>query len=262
MNAFIHDMEADIRLGDTMRRPAFTGTDGRLRRFDLVVANPMWNQKAEAFGGPEIYEHDPFGRFVYGAPPASSADWGWLQHMLASLEDGGRMAVVLDTGAVSRGSGNQGSNRERDIRRAFVEADLVEAVLLLPENLFYNTTAPGIVLVINRRKRHAGEILLINASKLFAKGRPKNYLTDERVAQIAELYHAWKAAEGVSAIITNEEAARNDYNLSPSRYVATNDKENVLPLEEAVVLLSEAEEERARADRRLQEVLQVLGVKD
>jgi type I restriction enzyme M protein len=74
MNAFIHDMEADIRLGDTMRRPAFTDTDGRLRRFDLVVANPMWNQKAEAFEGPEIYEHDPFGRFVYGAPPASSAD--------------------------------------------------------------------------------------------------------------------------------------------------------------------------------------------
>jgi type I restriction enzyme M protein len=262
MNAFIHDMEADIRLGDTMRRPAFTDAEGRLRRFDLVTANPMWNQKAEAFGGPEIYEHDPFGRFVHGTPPGSSADWGWLQHMLASLKDGGRMAVVLDTGAASRGSGNQGSNRERDIRRAFVEADLVEAVVLLPENLFYNTTAPGIILVINRRKRHPGEILLINASKLFTKGRPKNYLTAEHVAQIARLYHEWKAEEGVSAIITLEEAARNDYNLSPSRYVATNDKEDVLPLEEAVVLLSEAEEERARADRKLQEVLQVLGVKD
>ena len=93
--------------------------------------------------------------------------------MAASLTDAGRMAVVLDTGAVSRGSGNQGSNKERDIRKAFVEADLVEAVVLLPENLFYNTTAPGIILVLNTRKRHPGEILLINGSKLCSRDGPR-----------------------------------------------------------------------------------------
>jgi type I restriction enzyme M protein len=169
------------------------------------------------------------------------------------------MAVVLDTGAVSRGSGNQGSNRERDIRKAFVERDLIEAVILLPENLFYNTTAPGIILVVNRRKRRPGEILLINASQQFAKGRPKNYLTEEHIARIAALYHEWRAEEGMSTIITNEEAARNDYNLSPSRYVSASGKEEVLPLEEAVVRLQEAEEERAEADRALNEVLQTLG---
>jgi type I restriction enzyme M protein len=257
MNAVIHDMEADIRLGDTMRSPAFRDAAGRLLTFDLVVANPMWNQDFPT----KVYENDPYERFSYGVPPGSTADWGWLQHMLASLNETGRMAVVLDTGAVSRGSGNQGSNRERDIRKAFVERDLVEAVLLLPENLFYNTTAPGIILVINRKKRHPGEILLINASRLFAKGRPKNYLTDEHVAEIAQLYHEWKAKEGISAIITGEEATRNDYNLSPSRYVATNDKEDVLPLEEAVVLLREAEEERAVADQALDEVLRKLVLK-
>jgi len=255
MNAVIHDMEADIRLGDSMRHPAFT-QDGRLQTFDLVVANPMWNQVFPT----KVYENDPYDRFRFGVPPASSADWGWLQHMLASLNETGRMAVVLDTGAMSRGSGNQGSHRERDIRKAFVEHDLVEAVVLLPENLFYNTTAPGIILVINRKKRHPNEILLINASKLFAKGRPKNYLTDEHVERIAQLYHEWKAEEGLSAIITGEEAARNDYNLSPSRYVVTNGKEDVLPLEEAVVLLREAEEERAAADRALEEVLRKLGL--
>jgi len=170
------------------------------------------------------------------------------------------MAVVLDTGAVSRGSGNQGSNRERDIRKAFVEADLIEAVLLLPENLFYNTTAPGVILVINRRKRHAGEILLINAGPLFAKGRPKNYLTDEHIETVAALYHGWKTEAGLSAVITNEEAARNDYNLSPSRYVSTNGKEETLPLEEALVLLQEAEEERAGAERALQDVLKSLNL--
>jgi len=255
MNAFIHDLEAEIHLGDTMRNPAFKDSLGRLRTFDRVVANPMWNQKFPM----DLYENDPYERFTLGIPPHSSADWGWLQHMLASLNERGKMAVVLDTGAVSRGSGNQGSNRERDIRKAFVERDLIEAVILLPENLFYNTTAPGIILVVNRRKRRPGEILLINASQQFAKGRPKNYLTEEHIARIAALYHEWRAEDGMSTIITNDEAARNDYNLSPSRYVSTNGKEEVLPLEEAVVRLQEAEEDRAEADRALNEVLQTLG---
>ncbi|WP_298490634.1 class I SAM-dependent DNA methyltransferase, partial [uncultured Chloroflexus sp.] len=80
MNAVIHDIEADIRLGDTMRQPAFRDTAGRLQTFDLITANPMWNQKF----GQGLYENDSFERFRYGIPPSSSADWGWLQHMLAS----------------------------------------------------------------------------------------------------------------------------------------------------------------------------------
>jgi type I restriction enzyme M protein len=262
MNAFLHDMEdTDIRLGDTIHRPAFS-EDGRLRRFDLVTANPMWNQDFAT----SVYENDPYERFSFGVPPASSADWGWIQHMLASLKDRGRMAVVLDTGAVSRGSGNTGSNRERDIRKVFVEGDLmnegdlIEAVILLPENLFYNTTAPGIILAINKAKRYPGEILLINASKLFAKGRPKNHLTTEHVEHIARLYHEWSEEAGISAIISKEEAAKNDYNLSPSRYVAQGAAEEVLPVEEAVVLLQEAEEERSEADRELKDVLAQLGL--
>ena len=260
MNAVIHDLEADIRIGDTMRHPAFVDTVGRLQTFDRVTANPMWNQKFPV----ETYENDPYERFALGTPPSSSADWGWLQHMLASLHEHGKMAVVLDTGAVSRGSGNQGSNRERDIRKAFVERDLIEAVILLPENLFYNTTAPGIILVINRAKPRRGEILLINASQQFAKGRPKNYLTEEHIVRIADIYHQWLAGANdhspLHAIITSDEAARNDYNLSPSRYVSTNGKEEVLPLEEAVVRLQEAEEERAEADRELSQILQKLGL--
>jgi len=255
MNAFLHDMEAEIALGDTMHRPAFTEGDGRLRQFDLVTANPMWNQKFTA----ATYENDPHERFKLGVPPSSSADWGWIQHMAASLKDGGRMAVVLDTGAVSRGSGNQGSNKERDIRKAFVEADMVEAVVLLPENLFYNTTAPGIILVLNTRKRHKGEVLLINASKLCSKGRPKNYLEEQHIRQIGRVFHEWQAEPALSAVISTAEATKNDFNLSPSRYVATGEAEEVLPLEEAVVLLQEADEERAEADRELRTVLEKLG---
>jgi type I restriction enzyme M protein len=172
------------------------------------------------------------------------------------------MAVVLDTGAASRGSGNQGSNKERDVRKAFVEADLVEAVFLLPENLFYNTTAPGIILVLNQAKRHPGQVLLVNGSKQFAKGRPKNFLDDSHIGAIGEAYLKWDVIEGLSAIIAKQDAVKNDYNLSPSRYVSTGEQEDVLPPEEAVVLLREAEEERTAADKELEAVLARLGFRE
>jgi len=233
MNAFIYDMEAEIAIGDTMNRPAFTYHDGSLRRFNRVTANPMWNQNFAV----TTYEHDTYGRFGHGIPPASSADWGWVQHMFASINDRGKMAMVIDTGAASRGSGNQGSNRERDIRKVFVEHDFVEAILLLPENLFYNTTAPGIIMVINHAKRHPTEI-----------------------KRIADTYLNWQEVEGLSKIIKAEEAVRNDYNLSPSRYVASNHQEEVLLLDEAVVLLAEAEEEQQAVDKELNEILSKLGL--
>ena len=150
MNAFLHDfIGADLRIGDTFRNPGFVADDSELQRFDYVLANPMWNQKEynDAF-----YANDSWGRFTYGVPPSSSADWAWVQHILASLKETGRAAIVLDTGAVSRGSGSVQTSRERDIRKGFVENDLIEGVILLPENLFYNTTAPGIILLLNRSK--------------------------------------------------------------------------------------------------------------
>src|SRR3989344_1812064 len=256
MNSFIHKMESDIALGDTMNKPAFKNKDGSLMKFDIVVANPMWNQ--DIFKQ-STYETDTFNRFVYGFPPNSSADWGWVQHMFASLKDTGRLAVVLDTGAVSRGYGNEGSSRERDMRKAFIEHDLVEAVLLMPENLFYNTTSAGIILVINREKKHKDKVLLINSSKLFEKGRPKNFLPDSTINQISDIYLNFKEEEGISKIASKEELVKNDYNLSPSRYVSTNGEDTTLPLDEAVVLLKEAKEEQQKADTKLKEVLSQMG---
>jgi type I restriction enzyme M protein len=256
MNAFLHDMDAHVALGDTMHSPKFLDKKGRLERFDIVTANPMWNQDFET----STYENDPHERFSHGVAPASTADWGWVQHMYESLTDSGQMAVVLDTGAVSRGSGAKGSNRERDIRKVFVDADLIEAVILLPENLFYNTPAPGIVMVLNRAKDHPGEILLVNASKLFDKGKPKNFWTDEHVGHVGDVYAAWKEEEAVSSIVTTQVVVGNDYNLSPSRYVSVDEMEEVLSLEDAVVLLHEAEEERADADQELRTVLHHLGL--
>ncbi len=255
MNMFIHRMEADIALGDTMNKPKFLSNDGSLEKFDIVVANPMWNQDFQQ----STYENDPYHRFSYGYPPSSTADWGWIQHMFKSLDNNGRMAVVLDTGSVSRGSGNTGSNRERDIRRKFVEDDFVEAVILLPENLFYNTTAPGIILVVNKAKKNKDNVLLINASKLFEKGRPKNFLPEKHVKEIIDICKSCKEVEGISKFVNKEEIVKNDYNLSPSRYVSQDDEDETLPLEEAYVLVKEAEEERRIADEKLKNVLAQLG---
>jgi len=241
-----------------MNNPKFLSRKGKLQHFDMVTSNPMWNQKFDQ----KVYENDEFSRFSSGYPNNSSADWGWVQHMAASLTDTGRMAVVLDTGAVSRGSGSGGSNRERDIRKAYVEQDLIESVILLPENLFFNTTAPGIILIVNKQKSHPGEILLINGSGQFEKGRPKNFLTADAIRKMGEIYLQWKAVEEISIIITTAEAAKSDYNLSPSRYIAKAAVDDTIPLEDAVLLLKEAEEERALADQKLWEVLAELGLGD
>lgn len=257
MNVFIHDMEeANIQLGDSMARPAFQNNDGSLKTFDKVVANPMWNQNFDQ----SIYENDPYNRFIFGYPPSNTADWGWIQYMFKMLNLSGKMAVVLDTGAVSRGSGNEGRNRERDIRKEFVDKDLIESVILLPENLFYNTTAPGIILIINKKKKHKNEILIINASKEFEKGRPKNFLTDTNIQNIADSYLEWKTIEGLSVVVKNEEAIKNDYNLSPSRYVMQNGKDTTLSPEEAVAELLSGEKERKEADKKLNKVLRELGL--
>ena len=173
MNMVLHDMEGEIVRGNTMANPKFL--DGSaLKEFDVVVTNPMWNQ--DNFD-PASYDTDPFERFAGrgGLAPGSSADWAWLQHVLASLNDHGRAAIVLDTGAASRGSGNQGENKEKAIRRWFVEQDVVEGVILLPDNLFYNTTAAGIILVLNRNKpsNRRGKIFLVNAGGDFEKDGPR-----------------------------------------------------------------------------------------
>ncbi len=255
MNAFIHDMDADVRVGDTIRNPRFVD-GGKLKQFDKVTANPMWNQKFPQ----DVFENDAYNRFLYGIPPSnSSSDWGWIQHMFASLNAKGKLVVVIDTGVVSRGSGNAGSNREKEIRKRFVDTDYIEAVILIPENLFYNAGGAGNIIVINKDKPHEGEILLINASKEFAKGRPKNYLTGENIKRIEDVYKNWEEVEGFSKIITNDEAARNDYNLSPSRYVVTGEKEVYLPVDEVLVELEQVEEERKVIDKELDEILEEIG---
>ena len=260
MNAFLHDfIGADLQIGDTFRNPGFVDGNSVLKRFDYVLANPMWNQKEynETF-----YANDSYGRFTYGIAPSSSADWAWTQHIRASLKVTGRAAIVLDTGAVSRGSGSKQTSRERDIRKAFVENDLIEGVILLPENLFYNTSAPGIILLLNRDKpaERKAQILLINLSKYFINQKPKNVLTDEGIDVATEVYQAWESREKLSTVITLEAAQKTDYNLSPSQFVDVGDKVEHRPIPEILADLTEARIAREKADQTLEDVLTQLGL--
>ena len=259
MNMIIHDMEGDIAIGDTLRNPKFL-EGSVLKTFDLVVANPMWNQDGY---NSEFYESDTFNRFNNGYPPASSADWGWIQLMFASLNKNGKAAIVLDTGSVARGSGNKGSNREKEIRKAFVDSDWIEAVLLLPENLFYNTTAPGIILILNKNKpkERKDRIMLINTSLEFEKGRPKNFIPDDKIEKIAKVFHDWKSIDKFTKIITNKEVEKNDYNLSPSRYVSNGKEEEYRDVDEILVELAELEEGREKTDRELNEIMKKITQK-
>src|SRR5712671_2925352 len=152
----------------------------------------MWNQD---WWKEADYDADEFDRFPKGAGyPGGKADWGWVQIILASLKPNGRAAVVLDTGAASRGSGNANTNKEKDVRRWFVNQDLIEGVIYLPENLFYNTSAPGIILFLNKAKaeNRKGKLFLLNATIEFAKGDPKNYIPSEAISRIADTFKAWK----------------------------------------------------------------------
>ena len=218
MNGIIHDMQVELARGDTMINPKFKTAGGDIRTFDVVVANPMWNQPFD----PERLGNDPFDRFrMAGGVTTGKGDWAWLQHTLACMKPGGRAAVVLDTGAVTRGSGSKNEDKERNIRKWFVDQDLIDGVILLPDNLFYNTSAAGIIVMLNRRKPAArkGKITLVNASKRVKKGKPKNYLPGDAIKGIAALFVAGEAVAGEVAILTNEHVAEADYNLSPSRWV-------------------------------------------
>ncbi len=218
MNTIIHDMEVEVARGDTMLNPKFKTASGQISTHDVVVANPMWNQPFNS----EIFANDPFDRFrTRGGITTGKGDWAWLQHTLACLNDRGRAAVVLDTGAVTRGSGAKHEDKERNIRKWFVDRDLIDGVILLPDNLFYNTTAASIIVILSKRKPETrkGKIVLLNASRRVGKGRPKNYIPEKDIRPLAATFLKGEPVEGEVAIITREQAEEADYNLSPSRWV-------------------------------------------
>ena len=258
MNAIIHDMSVEMARGDTMINPKFKTPASKIRTYDIVVANPMWNQPFN----PDIFADDPFDRFrTQGGATTGKGDWAWLQHTMACLGERGRAAVVLDTGAVTRGSGSKNEDKERNIRKWFVEHDLIDGVILLPDNLFYNTTAAGVIVVLSKRKPAARKekIVLLNASRRVQKGRPKNFIPEADIRPLAAAYLKGEPVEGEIAVITREQAAEADYNLSPSRWIGNVEEQDQRPIAEIIADLFKLDNTAREIDTKLAKMLAPLG---
>lgn len=220
MNGIIHDMDIEVVRGDSMINPKFRNAGGTLRKFDIVVANPMWNQPFAR----EIFANDPFDRFrTAGGATAGRGDWAWLQQTVGCMREWGRAAVVLDTGAVTRGSGSKNEDRERNIRKWFVDQDLIDGVILLPDNLFYNTNAAGVIIVLANHKapERKDKLVFLNASRRVGKGKPKNYIPRDAIKALAAEFAGPLPAHDDVAVVMRAQVGEGDYNLSPSRWVAS-----------------------------------------
>ena len=253
MNMLLHGiMDARIEKGDTMLEPKFLDT-GELMLFDYVIANPMWNQKEY---GPTVFQNgDPYGRFLYGMAPKSSADWAWIQHMLATLNVKGKMGIVLDNGALFRG------NSEGKIRKQVIEADLIEAVIALPSKLFYNTSSPGCIIVLNRvkPKDRKGKVIFIYGGNDYLEGKAQNFLREEDVAKHVATFNDFNEMERYCSVADLEEIQKNDYNLNVTRYVDIAEPEEPVDVDAVIGELSGLESERSKLDATMKSYLKELG---
>jgi type I restriction enzyme M protein len=204
---------------------------------DFVIANPPFNQSD---WGVDILQDD--GRWKYGTPPSGNANYGWIQHMLYHLAPNGVMATVLANGSLASNSGGEG-----DIRKSLVENDLVECIVALPKQLFYNTGIPACIWFLRRkRKVRNKEILFIDASEMgFMADRTHREFTDEDMEKITDTYHNWRKSEnyedvkGFCKSAGMTEVEKHSFVLTPGRYVGIPDEEDDgIPFEEKMADLT------------------------
>lgn len=213
MNCFLHGVE-DFRIerGDTLADPKFVQGD-RLQRFDVVLANPPYSIKQ---WDRDAFATDPWGRNLYGTPPQGRADYAFQQHILQSLNPKtGRCAVLWPHGVLFR-------QEEEEMRRKLIEADLIECVLGLGPNLFYNSPMEACVVICRtaKPKAHKGKILFINAVNEVTRERAQSFLTDDHIERIVKTYEQFADVSGFARVVTLEEIRAKDGNLSIPLYVA------------------------------------------
>lgn len=211
MNLFFHGVEDfQILRGDTLADPKHTAGD-RLRTFDIILANPPYSIKQ---WDREAWNQDKWGRNFLGTPPQGRADYAFQQHILASLSDRGRCAVLWPHGVLFR-------NEEQIMRARMIEKDWVEAVIGLGPNLFYNSPMESCILVCNRRKPAArkGKVLFIDAVNEVTRERAQSFLKPEHQARILSAFKAFKTVDGFAAVATLDQIETNGANLSIPFYV-------------------------------------------
>ena len=212
MNLFLHGVK-DFRIvnGDTLATPAFI-ENGRLRQFDLVLANPpysisQWDRAA--------FESDKYGRNFLGVPPQGRADYAFLQHIITSLkEETGRCAILFPHGVLFR-------NEESAMREKLVRSDRVECVIGLAANLFYNSPMEACIMIcrMNKRPERRGQVLFINAVNEVERKNAQSYLEDRHIQKIAEAYHQYSDEAGFARVATIQDIADHNFSLSIPLYV-------------------------------------------
>lgn len=212
MNCYLHGVnEFSIVNADTLENPAFI-KNGKVQQFDVVLANPpysikLWNRA--------MFEHDRYGRNFLGTPPQSKADYAFIQHILASMDSKtGRSATLLPHGVLNRLT-------EKDIRKNLIEADLVETVISIGKNLFFNSPMEACILICRSKKEEArkGRILMIRATDLVERKVSESYLTSEHIEIIRNIFIKYKEIEGRSTIINVKDISEDKYSISPKLYV-------------------------------------------
>jgi type I restriction enzyme M protein len=262
MNVLLHELQdAKIAKGDTITEPKFVTDHDELEVFDRVVANPPWNQKK--WNKEWVQENEPYNRFPYGLPPSNRGDWSWIQLMLASLSENGKAGIVMDNGILFR------SRSEKKIRKPILEDDIIEAVIALPENLFYNTSSPGCILIMNKDKpeEREGKVQFIYAEdqtlresgvQVFKELSNQNQLTQEGVEYLAETHLTGREEDHHSRLVNLEEIEENDWNLNVPRYVDTTEPEEPIDVSEKLRELDKLAEERRKTDEELQRYMEEL----
>lgn len=253
MNMFLHGYDnAKIEHGDTFIDPKHLD-NGKLKRNDIVLANPPWNQNNWHYD--KWKDGDPYNRFTFGLPSKKSGDWAWLQLMYASLKPRGRMGIVLDNGVLFRGAS------EGKIRKQFLEKDLIEAVIGLTSNLFYNTGSPGCLVLFNNNKpdERKGKVLFIDASKDFLEGKRQNFLRQEDIEKTAKAFDKFETVDRYCTVSDLDEIKENDYNLNISRYVDTTEPEEPVDINNVLSNLDSLEMERREIQKKLNGFVKALG---
>ncbi len=248
MNMFLHGIEDfDIYRGDTLRNPAFFEADG-LKTFDCVIANPPFSLED---WGAEAWTNDPYGRNIAGVPPKGNGDMAWVQHMISSMNDAGRMAVVLPHGTLFRKAA------EGRIRQVLLEQDLLEAVIGLGQNVFYGSPLAICVLIFRKSKpeKRRGKVLFIDGSDQIRVGRAQNYLEPEHVQQLFTWFQEGAEVENYVYLAEMAEIQENDFNLNIPLYVEKIIEDNLPSVEEALTNLKQAWFESQKAEEKFKSIL-------
>ncbi len=251
MNMFLHGMDAaDIRWCDTLNNPDLVEND-ELMTFDIVVANPPFSLDK---WGKEDADSDKYNRYHRGIPPKSRADYAFIQHMIETAKDEkGKVGVIVPHGVLFR------SGAEGRIREALIKENLLEAVIGLPENLFFGTGIPAAILIFNKAKKR-DEVLFIDASKGFEKGTRQNKLRNEDIEKILSTFEKFETVDKYAYVATPDELKENDYNLNIPRYVDTFEPEAEVDIAEVQEEIEELEEELTEVRKKMSEYLKELGV--